>query len=404
MNMRSFAPALTRLTSLFLASPLLACTTTAEADGECDGHGRMVDTSCRCDLGYLGAPDDDGMPTPTPEGCVEMSAEDLDGTAPRRFFTVHGDFRLMAEGEDDVSVDDPRNPGRVLLQTPGSGVSYATTVMSFTEHGSADRFTARDCHYDYTGSLPDPHYFPQGYLSSVWDLFTLLPDEPSACASFHHVALRSPHDQPAHMHMRYGDASREHEALLAMSEDPEAGFDPWWSSYEGVGDDTPRSQPLSFTNFDGTFVMDTTVALTIDDPRNPSLITATMSTEREPAEPLPDTGEVARIAFHDHDDPSVVTGECLYRYAGARPDPFYSVEFRTSVWDVFELVGTQAGDCDDFHHVIVRTPHSDPQHVHLRYGGADQGVERLLELSLAPEQGFDPWWSVYCREGVSGCD
>lgn len=344
------------------------------------------------------------MPTEAPDGCVAIRTEDIDTTAARRFFTVHGDFRRTAEGEDDVSVDDPRNPSRVLLQTPGASVPFATTVMSFGEQGAADRFAARDCHYDYSGSLPDPYYFPQGYLGSVWDLFTLLPNEPAACDAYHHVALRSPHDDPPHMHLRYGDAATAFDALLAMSSDPEDGFDPWWSNYESVSDDTPRSQPLEYTNFDGTFVMDTTVALTVDDPRNPSIITASITAELDPAEPLPETGEVARMVFHDHDDPAVITGECLYRYGGARPDPFYGREFRTSVWDVFELVGTVAGACDGFHHVIVRTPHSDPQHVHLRYGSADEPVDRLLERSLAPEQGFDPWWSVYCREGVSGCD
>ena len=44
--------------------------------------------------------------------------------------------------------------------------------------------------------------------------------------------------------------------------------------------------------------------------------------------------------------------------------------------------------------------------MHMRYGDERASFETLLALSNGPEDKtkLDPWWSVYCAEGHSGCD
>jgi hypothetical protein len=40
----------------------------------------------------------------------------------------------------------------------------------------------------------------------------------------------------------------------------------------------------------------------------------------------------------------------------------------------------------------------------MRYGDDTTSIQELIDMSLDPEVGYDPWWNVYCEEGVSGCD
>ncbi|HEY9781878.1 MAG TPA: hypothetical protein V6D09_17275 [Leptolyngbyaceae cyanobacterium] len=42
----------------------------------------------------------------------------------------------------------------------------------------------------------------------------------------------------------------------------------------------------------------------------------------------------------------------------------------------------------------------------MRYGNAESSFRQLLDLSDAPEvkDNINPWWSVYCAAGESGCD
>jgi hypothetical protein len=44
--------------------------------------------------------------------------------------------------------------------------------------------------------------------------------------------------------------------------------------------------------------------------------------------------------------------------------------------------------------------------MHLRYGDEQSSFRALLMMSNGPEDKakLDPWWSVYCVEGLSGCD
>jgi hypothetical protein len=41
-----------------------------------------------------------------------------------------------------------------------------------------------------------------------------------------------------------------------------------------------------------------------------------------------------------------------------------------------------------------------------RYGGESSSFEELLQMSLAePDSAeINPWWSLYCAEGVTACD
>ncbi|MEN9232437.1 MAG: hypothetical protein Q6L68_16180 [Thermostichus sp. DG02_5_bins_236] len=56
--------------------------------------------------------------------------------------------------------------------------------------------------------------------------------------------------------------------------------------------------------------------------------------------------------------------------------------------------------------MILRAPHRDPVHMHLRYGDPSTDFQTLLEISMLPEDAasFNPWWSTYCAEGVTACD
>ena len=98
--------------------------------------------------------------------------------------------------------------------------------------------------------------------------------------------------------------------------------------------------------------------------------------------------------------------ECRYVYKGAAGDPYYyPTRAKTSVWDLFELAsGAEA--CKAFAYVAVRAPHGKPLHLHLRYGDEHSSFRQLLQMSTGPEDKttLDPWGSVYCAEGVSGCD
>jgi hypothetical protein len=105
-------------------------------------------------------------------------------------------------------------------------------------------------------------------------------------------------------------------------------------------------------------------------------------------------------------DVTPLAEECHYAYKGAAGDPFYYPALsKTSIWDLFELALGEAS-CQNFYYVTVRAPHGDPVHMHLRYGDAQSGFRELLKMSDGPEDKtqLDPWWSVYCAEGVSSCD
>lgn len=126
--------------------------------------------------------------------------------------------------------DDPRNPGRVVLEK--------MEKMSFYADREGTTPLAEGCTYEYSSYEGDPHYFPET-PTSVWLVFRLTSGG-AGCEDFTHVVMRPPHGDGdiKHMHLRYGDASMSAEKLLGMSdgdyEDADV-CDPWWSVYCTAG-------------------------------------------------------------------------------------------------------------------------------------------------------------------------
>lgn len=153
---------------------------------------------------------------------------------------------------------------------------------------------------------------------------------------------------------------------------------------------------FSYLGMDGEFEMDPVTASTQDDPRNPSRIRLATSEE---------AGSKTRMAFYAHDDESRLVADCGYQYVGSFPDPHYfPAESKSSIWDAFERTDSYDGDCDSYAAVISRSPHGEPAHLHLRYGG---DVQELLAMSTAPVDSarFEPWWALYCEPGrTTTCD
>lgn len=160
----------------------------------------------------------------------------------------------------------------------------------------------------------------------------------------------------------------------------------------GEGEVVSPNANVAHLGVHGTFVVDATVPDTVNDARNPGRVTFQ---------------EMRTFSFFKNADGTMplATG-CTYAYRGAKGDPFYYPNTsKTSIWDLFELDGGPAG-CSAFKNVALRAPHGNPIHMHMRYGGADTSFDALLAMSQEPtdKPRYNPWWSVYCAEGVSGCD
>ncbi|WP_416672391.1 hypothetical protein [Egbenema bharatensis] len=155
---------------------------------------------------------------------------------------------------------------------------------------------------------------------------------------------------------------------------------------------TSPNADVPFLGVDGVFTLDISEPASLHDPRNPARI---------------EFEEMERFSFYrDFEGQQPIAENCEYTYQGSAPDPFYYPEFQSSIWDLFELnPGNDA--CSGFQYVILRAPHGDPIHMHFRYGGQDASFESLLAMSLEEASGeieLNPWWSLYCAEGVTACD
>ena len=154
---------------------------------------------------------------------------------------------------------------------------------------------------------------------------------------------------------------------------------------------SPNAFKVPYLGLDGTFTIDPQ-EIAATDPRNPKrIVFRTME----------------YFSFYaDSAGATPLAEECRYIYQGAAGDPFYYPTLaKTSIWDLFEHAsGAEA--CKKFFYVTVRAPHGDPVHMHVRYGDDQSSFRQLLQMSNGPEDKtqLDPWWSVYCAEGVSGCD
>ncbi len=142
----------------------------------------------------------------------------------------------------------------------------------------------------------------------------------------------------------------------------------------------------------GSFTIDPS-EISAKDPRNPTRVVFR---------------EMEIFSFYDDQEGNMPLAQgCRSAYEGAAGDPFYYPEkSKASIWELFELtVGDSA--CERFMDLIVRAPHGNPVHLHMRDGGPASGFERLLSMSQeGPEDKtkVNPWWSVYCAEGKSECD
>ncbi len=141
------------------------------------------------------------------------------------FLNMNGEFRM--DPEDESVRNDPRNPSRITLKTTEDAGSM--TRMKFYDHNDANKLLA-DCGYEFIGSRPDPHYYPEESKTSIWDVFEQKENFEGDCGAYQFVISRSPHGEPIHMHLRYGQDVDELLAMSNMPEDPE-NFNPWWSLY-----------------------------------------------------------------------------------------------------------------------------------------------------------------------------
>ncbi len=140
------------------------------------------------------------------------------------YLAMNGEFHLNPG--DSLTLNDPRNPSRLQLTTDDEAGSL--TTMVFYAHDDMDQKLA-ECGYQFVGSRPDPHYYPNQSKTSIWDVFEKVEDYSGDCLPYAYVISRSPHGDPIHMHLRYG---KDVEALLTMSNDEvDENFNPWWATY-----------------------------------------------------------------------------------------------------------------------------------------------------------------------------
>lgn len=145
------------------------------------------------------------------------------------YLTMNGEFKM--DPKNETTVKDERNPSRIILST--SEEKGTATKITFFDHND-DKKVIAECSYQFIGSRPDPFYFPEESKTSIWDVFEKIEDHSGDCSKFKFVVSRSPHDEPLHMHLRYGDNVED---LLNMSKDAKDDkFNPWWPEYIGVSE------------------------------------------------------------------------------------------------------------------------------------------------------------------------
>ncbi|MEM7572747.1 MAG: hypothetical protein AAF433_07595 [Bacteroidota bacterium] len=198
------------LALFFLASPMLFLA--------CGGHEHGPDTHTHDseEVGHTHAAGERG------DGHSHYHSHD--DRPPFTYLSMNGEFHLNPG--DSLSQKDPRNPGRLILET--SDENGSLTKMTFFDHDDLSLKLA-ECGYHFIGSRPDPHYYPEQSKTSIWDVFEKVEDFSGDCMNYQYVLSRSPHGDPIHMHLRYGN---DVESILAMSNDEEDDrFNPWWATY-----------------------------------------------------------------------------------------------------------------------------------------------------------------------------
>jgi hypothetical protein len=121
--------------------------------------------------------------------------------------------------------------------------------------------------------------------------------------------------------------------------------------------------------------------------------------------------------FADRQGERSLAEACRYASRGSRPDPRWfgtkPGQSPTSIWMLYELASGPPSCEQRFHFVAVRPPEGEGprRHMHLRYGDRTSSLDKLVALSAADSSSragasspCDPWWSVYCANGYTGCD
>src|SRR5438105_12710043 len=141
---------------------------------------------------------------------------------------------------------------------------------------------------------------------------------------------------------------------------------------------SPNAQ-VAHLGLHGVFTIDTQ-ELAAKDPRNPKRVVFKEMTTAS--------------FFDDAQGQTPIARDCRYVYRGAAGDPYYYPErSKRSIWELLELTSGEAS-CRKFSYVIVRAPHGDPLHMHLRYGDDRSSFQSLLAISTqGPEDKtkLDPW-------------
>ncbi|MBW4552776.1 MAG: hypothetical protein KME35_16945 [Aphanocapsa sp. GSE-SYN-MK-11-07L] len=152
---------------------------------------------------------------------------------------------------------------------------------------------------------------------------------------------------------------------------------------------------VPYLGYNGTFHLNAESESSTKDTRNPKRI---------------DIQKMEEVTFYqDTAGKTAIARDCHYAYLGAVPDAKYYPEYKTSVWDIFELEQDEEGNqdpaCKQFQYLSFTAPHGDPIHMHFRYGDEKSSFQTLVSMSTAAEDSakFNPWWSTYCGDGKTAC-
>ncbi|MFO0750078.1 MAG: hypothetical protein U1F43_31070 [Myxococcota bacterium] len=127
----------------------------------------------------------------------------------------------MADATSPATVDDERNPSRIVMTTSAEAGSESRFV--FYRHGAPDTVWA-DCNFQVRYTMPDPRAFPADKMA-LWDAFEMTHANSGACEVFTHVVM-SWVDGDAAMHLRYGT-----DDFVPLLTDSLAGDGAWWARY-----------------------------------------------------------------------------------------------------------------------------------------------------------------------------
>ncbi|MBW4550203.1 MAG: hypothetical protein KME35_03700 [Aphanocapsa sp. GSE-SYN-MK-11-07L] len=122
---------------------------------------------------------------------------------------------------------------------------------------------------------------------------------------------------------------------------------------------------VPYLGYNGSFHLNAESESSTKDTRNPKRI---------------DIQKMEEATFYkDAAGQTAIARDCHYAYLGAVPDTKYYPEYKTSVWDLFELEKDEEGNqdpaCKQFKYLSFTAPHGDPIHMHFRYGGEKASVQ-----------------------------